>query len=139
MRIPFLTPKTRDYALEPLTVKDSPAVARRYNVSRTPAVVALRGGQQVSRGDGIGEREVEAHTLYLLGKGPQPAGAAPGGASGGAGAGHPVVVTDRGSTRTCTGCVRSLPRAVSLTVYVPGSTNVPFGGPNHPSSLASAL
>ena len=27
MRIPFLTPKTRDYALEPLTVKDSPAVS----------------------------------------------------------------------------------------------------------------
>lgn len=28
MRIPFLTPRTRDYALEELTVRDSPAVAR---------------------------------------------------------------------------------------------------------------
>ena len=27
MRIPFLTPKTRDYALEPLTARDSPAIA----------------------------------------------------------------------------------------------------------------
>ena len=28
MRIPFLTPRTRDYALEELVVRDSPAVAR---------------------------------------------------------------------------------------------------------------
>jgi thioredoxin 1 len=53
-------------------MKDNPATARRFQVNRAPAVVAVRNGQAVSKADGIGVGELSQHVFYLLGKGPQP-------------------------------------------------------------------
>jgi thioredoxin len=90
-------------------VKDSPGVARQFQISTTPAVVTVRSGESLSRAEGIGGAELERHVAYLLGKGPkpqaapqsrgafnaQPSGAPKAGrARHEAAAGAPVVVTD---------------------------------------------
>lgn len=67
----------REYAGQLLVVKiqarDNPASARRYQISRSPAVVAIQNGIIESNAEGITGRDLEAHVNFLLGKGPRPA------------------------------------------------------------------
>lgn len=67
----------REYAGQLLVVKmqarDNPLSASRYQISRTPAVVAIRNGNIESSAQGIAARDLEAHVNFLLGKGPRPA------------------------------------------------------------------
>ncbi len=84
---------------------DNPAVTRRYQVTQTPAVAAVRDGQMIAKAEATSPSDLEKYAAYLLGKGPRPepvrqspppqtAGPAssPAGAPGPAG--RPQVVTD---------------------------------------------
>ena len=53
-------------------VRDSPAVARRFEISTTPAVVGLKVQATVTRAEGIGSADLDRHVAYLLGKRPTP-------------------------------------------------------------------
>jgi thioredoxin 1 len=55
-----------------LQSKENPASVRRYQVSRTPAVVTIRNNQVESKAEGISGKDLEAHIAFLLGKGPRP-------------------------------------------------------------------
>lgn len=89
-----------------LNMRDSQQTASRYQVHTAPAVVTIKGGQIMSKAEGIRPGAVEAHVRYLLGEGPRPAeqaGASAGGyvypraaQAGGVNgaAGQPVNVTD---------------------------------------------
>jgi len=83
-------------------VRENPATARRYQVTRTPAVAAVSGGSVLSKAEQVTPAQVEDHLKYLLGKGPRPVapqpavtqprpatGATPEGAPG-----HPLPVND---------------------------------------------
>jgi thioredoxin 1 len=52
--------------------QDGAGAARRYEVSRFPAVVTVRQGQMLAKAEYISETDLEKHTAYLLGKGPRP-------------------------------------------------------------------
>jgi thioredoxin 1 len=69
--------QAREYAGQLLVIKvqtsDNPLSAGRYQISRTPAVVAIRNGNVESSAEGIAGRDLEAHVNFLLGKGPRPA------------------------------------------------------------------
>ena len=71
----------REYAGKLLVVKigkqDNPKTVQRYQIQRTPAVVTLRDGKVLSKAEGISQTDLERHVAYLLGKGPEPAVAAP--------------------------------------------------------------
>ncbi len=78
-----------------LLAGENPESARRYQITRAPAVVTVRNGEQQSKAEGITASELERHAAYLLGKGPKPepqarqaAGAYAGGSS------EPIPVTD---------------------------------------------
>jgi thioredoxin 1 len=76
---------------------DNPASVSRFQIDRLPAVVAVRGGQVVSKAGGISATELDRHVAFLLGKGPRPApteaAEAPSAQHGG-GSAQPYVVTD---------------------------------------------
>jgi thioredoxin 1 len=110
---PALEQIAKTYAGQVLVVQttpaDSPQAARRYQVSGSPALVALKNGQVQSKSERIAPVELEGHAKYLLGKGPKPEtkpqaadnGTAGRGAAGsahpGSGSstgGRPVTVTD---------------------------------------------
>jgi thioredoxin 1 len=55
-----------------LPVTDGPETTRRYQISRPPALVAIREGKNISKAEGISAADLEAHAAYLLGTGPQP-------------------------------------------------------------------
>lgn len=55
-----------------IQIKDNPASARRYQVARAPAVVAVRDGQVLSKAESVDGNGLEKHVAYLLGKGPRP-------------------------------------------------------------------
>ncbi len=55
-----------------VSVKDSPAVTRRYQVISTPAVVTIRQQQTVTKAESISGVELDRHVAYLLGRGPRP-------------------------------------------------------------------
>ena len=76
---------------------DNPASVRRYQIDRLPAVVAVRGGQALSKAGGISGTDLDSHVAFLLGKGPQPAQPEAAGAPSAhrtGGDAHPYVVTD---------------------------------------------
>jgi thioredoxin 1 len=90
-------------------IKDSPQAARKYAVSSTPSVVALKEGRVESQAEQIAGGALERHALFLLDQGPKPetrtrqqasvdgAGthrAGPQSASTGQASDHPVAVTD---------------------------------------------
>jgi len=58
-------------------VRDNPAAAGRYQAAQTPALVAVRGGEVVSRAEPASPADLEKHAAYLLGKGPRPEPARP--------------------------------------------------------------
>jgi thioredoxin 1 len=60
-----------------VVVKDSPGVTGRFQISRPPAMVTLRGNQTLSRAEGISAADLERHVAFVLGKGPKPAAAGP--------------------------------------------------------------
>lgn len=53
-------------------MKDSPETTRRYQVTRTPAVVTIRQDQVLSKAESISGNDLERQVAYLLGKGPEP-------------------------------------------------------------------
>jgi thioredoxin 1 len=69
-----------EHAGELLLVKaersQNPEIKARYAIARGPAVVALRDGQVVSKGDSLTPGLLKAHVAYLLGEGPVPAASA---------------------------------------------------------------
>ncbi len=87
-----------------VNARENPASARRFQVRATPALVAVRNNEAVSRAEPVTPAEVEQHVAYLLGQGPKPqpqqapppAAASNGqpAASGTANAGVPLTVTD---------------------------------------------
>jgi thioredoxin 1 len=86
-----------------VNVKDSPAVARRFEVTRTPAVAAVRVGQTLTVAESAGEAALAGHVAYLLGRGPKPEPARapqaerrprPAQATEATGTGRPLAVTD---------------------------------------------
>lgn len=86
-----------------IPLQENPQAARRFGITRAPAVAAVRNGSAVSLAEGITPADLEKHADYLLGKGPQPQAApqtpppsrqAQSGPASGAGEGRPVVVTD---------------------------------------------
>ncbi len=62
--------------LAKVPLKDNPASAQRYGVSRAPAVVTLANGQVKSKAENINGADLAKHAAYLLGKGPRPEPAA---------------------------------------------------------------
>lgn len=61
-----------DLLLAKVWAKDSPEAVRRYQVGRTPALVAVRNGQVLAKAEGISVKDLSGHVAYLLGKGPKP-------------------------------------------------------------------
>jgi thioredoxin 1 len=55
-----------------LNAGDNPAAVKRFGISQAPAVVTVRGGNLLSKSERIGAHDLEMHTMYLLGRGPQP-------------------------------------------------------------------
>jgi thioredoxin 1 len=55
-----------------LAAAENPSSARRFGISRVPAVVAVRGGTIASRAQGIAAADLTAHVAYVLGQGPRP-------------------------------------------------------------------
>jgi thioredoxin 1 len=53
-------------------VKDNPVTVRRYQVERTPLLVTVRRGQELSRERDVSGSSFERHVAYLMGKGPRP-------------------------------------------------------------------
>jgi thioredoxin 1 len=70
-------------------VKDNPNTRQRYRIVRTPALVTVKEGQELSRTENIGPAEIQSHAAYLSGKGPKPAEPQPRSEGGPAGASHP--------------------------------------------------
>jgi thioredoxin 1 len=52
--------------------RDGADAARRYEISRFPAVVTVRRRQMLAKAENISETDLEKHTAFLLGKGPRP-------------------------------------------------------------------
>jgi thioredoxin len=86
-----------------IPVKDNPVARQRYQVTGTPALVAVRSGQVMTRAGSVSPADLEKHANYLLGKGPKPettdgAASRPSGAAQSAGtetqASGPITVTD---------------------------------------------
>ncbi len=76
---------------------DSPEAARRYQITRPPAVLAISGGTVLSQAEQVSPAQVEEHLKYLLGKGPRPAATQPAASAGpgaAAGEGRPLPVND---------------------------------------------
>ncbi len=73
-------------------LNSNPEIKARYGIPRGPAVVALRDGQVLSKGDALTPGLLRAHVEYLSGEGPAPADAASRAHAGGSG--EPLVVTD---------------------------------------------
>jgi thioredoxin 1 len=83
-----------------VAVRENPATAKRYQVTRTPAVAAVSGGNVLAKAELVTPAQVEDHMKYLLGKGPRPAAPQPAttqtrppAAAEGA-VGHPLPVSD---------------------------------------------
>jgi thioredoxin 1 len=84
-------------------IKDNPVTRQRYQVARTPSLVAVRSGHDLTRAESVSPTDLEVHARYLLGKGPRPE-TTDGSASGPTGAARsasaqtgisgPVTVTD---------------------------------------------
>jgi thioredoxin 1 len=55
-----------------LQSRENPESLRRFQVSRTPAVVTVRDGKVETRAESISAVELERHLSFLLGKGPRP-------------------------------------------------------------------
>jgi thioredoxin 1 len=105
---PALEQIAKTYAGQVLVVQttpsDSPQAAHRYQVSGSPALVAIKNGQVQSKSEQIAPAELESHAKYLLGKGPRPEAKSQASSSGATGSaysssststgGHPVTVTD---------------------------------------------
>jgi thioredoxin 1 len=88
-----------------LNADDNPQTARQA-AAPLPALIAYRDGQPVASGAGINSQRFRAHVDYLLGRGPQPADAAPAREQGapsraanGTAPAEPVTVTDASFTR----------------------------------------
>jgi thioredoxin 1 len=95
----------RDYSgqilIARIQVKDNPESVRRYEIRQTPAVVAIRNGQVLTKAEGITAAGLEKHAAYLLGKGPKPetqprptSAGADRPVTGDAVQGRPIVITD---------------------------------------------
>ena len=54
-------------------IREAPESARRFGVTRAPAVVDARGGAAIAAEEGVRPEGLEAHVLFLLGEGPKPA------------------------------------------------------------------
>jgi thioredoxin 1 len=81
-----------DLLLVKADLSQNPALKARYGVAEGPAVVAIREGQVVSKGDSLTPDLLRAHVEHLLGKGPAPTASQARKAS--KRPGEPVVVTD---------------------------------------------
>jgi thioredoxin 1 len=60
-----------------LPVRENPNTARRYQVTRAPAVAGISAGSVLSKAEQVSPAQVEDHLKYLLGKGPRPAAPQP--------------------------------------------------------------
>jgi len=100
-----------DLLVAKVWAKDNPESARRYQVGRTPALVMVRDGQVLAKGEAIGAEDLSRHVAYLLGKGPKPEAtrASQNGRSAGPGTSAP------GSTRTQPGT--GAPRVVTDATF----------------------
>jgi thioredoxin 1 len=58
--------------LAKLPARENPDSARRFQVSRTPALVTARNGKMETKVEGITGKGLEEHVAFLLGKGPRP-------------------------------------------------------------------
>ncbi len=123
-----LTRLAKQHAGQLLVVKvnpaDNPQSARRFNISQTPALVTVKGGQPVTSAELVFGAEVEKHVAYLLGQGPQPASpprpaaqprSSNGAASGPRTAGHPIEVNEA----TFTEQVLLSPQPVLIDFWAP--------------------
>ena len=61
-----------DLLVVKMQLKDNPETTRRLGISRAPAVVTFKDGEERSQAEGISAADLEQHTNYLLGKGPRP-------------------------------------------------------------------
>jgi thioredoxin 1 len=61
-----------DLLVAKMQIKDNPETARRLGISRGPAVITFKDGEERSKAEGISAADLEQHTNYLLGKGPRP-------------------------------------------------------------------
>ncbi len=64
--------KTGQILLVKVRVKDSPETTRRYQISRTPAIVTIHQGQVLSKAESISPTDLDRKVAYLLGEGPEP-------------------------------------------------------------------
>lgn len=77
-----------------ISTHENAQAARRFGVHRTPTLVAVRQGQEISRVESPTPSDVKAHARYLLGQGARPAEKSAAEARVGAGNGQPITVTD---------------------------------------------
>jgi thioredoxin 1 len=61
-----------DLLIAKIWSKDNPEATRRYQVGRTPALVAVRNEQVLAKEEGIRGEDIPGYIAYLLGKGPKP-------------------------------------------------------------------
>lgn len=60
-----------------IRVKDNPKSAQQFKVTRTPAVIGFKDGQEFSRAKDVTATQLEAQAAFVLGRGPRPAEAPP--------------------------------------------------------------
>jgi thioredoxin 1 len=53
-------------------VVDNPETAQKYQITRTPALAAVSGGEVKSKTEAIAAEDLEQHALFLLGQGARP-------------------------------------------------------------------
>lgn len=61
-----------DVLVVQIQVRGNPKSVQKYKIKRTPAVVTIKNGQELSRAENVSDSDLQAHVLYLLGKGPKP-------------------------------------------------------------------
>ncbi len=77
-----------------ISVRENAQAAHRFGIHRTPTLIAVRQGQEISRAESPTPSDVQAHAQYLLGHGARPAEKSAAEVRIGAGDGHPITVTD---------------------------------------------
>jgi thioredoxin 1 len=51
---------------------ENPQAVRRFAITHTPVLVSVKAGQELARVQSPTEREIDEHSRYVLGRGPQP-------------------------------------------------------------------
>ncbi len=77
-----------------ISVRENALAARRFDIHRTPTLIAVRQGQEISRAESPTPSDVQEHARYLLGRGARPASRYVSEPHSGVSDDHPIVVTD---------------------------------------------